>query len=164
MRRVIGISAVAVTMAMVTAGAAGRAAEGAQGQGIRLVYGDLTSDERYRLRDEAGDASAVIELFKGPLFDEDGNEIGVHRCQCINGSGFGWTCTHIFGLRPGPYTARGTVVITGLFRGFNGERNAITGGTGAYAGAAGFAIASVDDDAFVHTLYLMPANAAGGAS
>lgn len=131
---------------------------------IRLVYGELALQHGYRLEDERGDRSAVIELYKGPLLDVEGNEIGVHRCQCVHAAGFGWTCTHIYRLGPGPSTSRGTVVITGVFRGFNGERAAITGGTGAYAGATGYAVATTEGDAFVHTLHLMtPSDSRGTA-
>ena len=155
MRTRYAIVAAVVALTLSVAGAAERTRAGtATDAGIRLVYGDLASQRSYRLEDERGKPSAVMELFRGPLLDEDGNEIGIHRCQCVNGSGYGWTCTHIYRLMEGPFTARGTVVITGVFRGFNGERAAITGGTGAYAGVTGEAVATVEDGAFVHTLHL----------
>lgn len=120
---------------------------------IELVNGELLAEATYRLRDDAGRRSATIDLFKGLLADVDGNEVGVHRCQCIN-SEIGWMCTHILNVKPGPYTQRGSVVITGNFRGFAGERLAVTGGTGAYADVNGYATATVDGENFVTTLYL----------
>ena len=49
----------------------------------------------------------------------------------------------------------GTVVATGIFRGFSGEQLAVTGGTGAYAGATGTVTLSVEDGKFAATFDLL---------
>jgi hypothetical protein len=57
-------------------------------------------------------------------------------------------------LHDGPYTDDGSITVTGLFRGFNGEAYAVVGGTGAYQGANGSATATVEDGDFVLTVEL----------
>ena len=125
---------------------------------VRLVNGEALAEANYPLRDEHGRRSAGMSLYRGELLDADGNQVGSHRCECVNGQagGTGWWCTHILSLREGPYTDVGTIVITGLFRGFNGEQLAIVGGTGAYANAGGYATLTVQDQSFVTTLNLSP--------
>jgi len=48
-------------------------------------------------------------------------------------------------LSDGPYTDEGTITLTGLFMGFNGEECVVVGGTGAYAGLNGTAKGFVGD-------------------
>lgn len=142
-----------------SAGASSGSAEGsAQGTTIRVVYGDLFSEANFPLTDTEGRQSATLDLFKGELLDAEGNAIGVHRCECVNAkpARLGWSCTHVLTLRASEAAARGSIVISGRFLGFNGERLAILGGTGAYAGARGDATQSVEGDAFVTTLFLEP--------
>ena len=45
-------------------------------------------------------------------------------------------------------------MIQGLFGGFNGERYAVTGGTGAYANVDGYAVFTADGSLATRTLYL----------
>ena len=158
-RRSAGVLVAALAVAGGVVGMSPAGSDEAAGeQVIRLTYGDLVAEESYLLEDGRGEPSAVIDLFKGRLHDVDGNVVGTHRCECINATaaGYGWTCTHIFSLRPGPTTERGTVVLIGNFRGFDGEQAAITGGTGAYAGARGYAVATADGEGFHHTIHLIP--------
>ena len=64
-------------------------------------------------------------------------------------------------LHDGGHTQNGTIMATGLFRPLadDGSVNtyAITGGTGSYTGASGYATEGWDDsrDAFVITLHLL---------
>jgi hypothetical protein len=121
---------------------------------VRLAYGDLFAEHQYPLRDKGGRHSGTLEVFKGELLDEEGSRVGHHRCECVDARSVGWWCTHILTIHDGPYTREGSVVITGLFHGFDGEQLAIVGGTGAYAAATGYAVASVDGDEFLNTLYV----------
>jgi hypothetical protein len=156
-KRSIGVLAAALLLSglLVESGYGGPAPV-ASSQVIRLINGDVLRESSYSLRDGQDERMAVITLYRGDLQDEDGNGVGSHRCDCVSARGIGATCTHILSLRSGPYTEHGQVVITGPFRGFSGERLAITGGTGAYASARGYATSTVDGDAFVTTLYLVP--------
>ena len=70
------------------------------------------------------------------------------------GRGRNWHVTIVFRITDEAMGA-GTVVATGIFRGFNGEQLAVTGGTGAYVGATGTVTLSVEDDRFVHTFDLL---------
>lgn len=87
----------------------------------------------YRLRDESGRRSGTVAKFREPVSDADGNVVGRQFAECIASDGAGEICTLIEVLRDGPYTDPGTLVLTGLSSG----RLAVTGGTGAYAGASG---------------------------
>lgn len=167
MRIRVGIGALAVVLVLLGWWAGASSAEDAgisnaqeagpgQAQAVELIYGELVSETSYPLADGSGDRSAVMDLFKGRLLDRDGTIVGTHRCECVLARGYGWTCTHIYSLREGPFTDRGTVIVRGVFRGFSGESVAIIGGTGAYAGARGYAVATTEDRRFVHTLFLLP--------
>lgn len=151
-----GLTAVLLLSGLLVGAAHGGSGGVRQPQPIELTYGDLLAESNYPLRDDHGNRTAVMSLFRGELLDQDGDAIGIHRCDCINADRIGWTCTHILRLRSGPYTGHGQVVITGMFRGFNGEKLAVTGGTGAYANVRGYATSTVDGDDFVTTLYLLP--------
>lgn len=153
----IGVIAAALLLSGLLLGAAeGRSGGIARHEVIELINGDLLAESNYPLRDDHGNRTAIMSLFKGELRDQDGVAIGIHRCECINADRIGWTCTHILSLRSGPYTDRGQIVITGLFRGFVGEQLAVTGGIGAYADVRGYATSTVDGQDFVTTLYLLP--------
>ena len=160
MRRNIGVTVIAAAALLsgsLVGNAYGSSDEITEPRIIELIHGDVSVAD-YPLRDTQGRRSATINVFRGPLLDTDGNEVGSHRCECINANAakLGWACTHIMILKPGPHTERGTVVITGMFRGFSGESGAVTGGTGAYANARGYSTFTVQDGDFVATLYLTP--------
>jgi hypothetical protein len=110
----------------------------------------------YILRDADGGRSGNISVFREPLLDEDANHVGNVRVECVTAPGVAWYCTGIATLHAGPFTQEGTIVYTGLFRGFNGEELAVTGGTGAYQNVRGYAALTVKDELFVRTLYLIP--------
>lgn len=108
----------------------------------------------------------VVELTSGKVLKEgadqvrevakdvDGTRVGKIRWNCD--PGIDWHCTIVYSLLPGDHTGRGTVVATGIFGGFNGERLALTGGTGAYANAQGFLVLAGDGGELRHTLHLLP--------
>ena len=70
------------------------------------------------------------------------------------GSGQSWHVTIVYKITDEAMGV-GTVVATGIFRGFIGEQLAVTGGTGAYAGATGTVTLSVEDGKFAHTFDLL---------
>jgi Dirigent-like protein len=113
---------------------------------VRLTFGELVAEYAYPLRDSQGVRSAELETYRGLILDEGGTRVGAHRS--------GWWCTHLLSLHPGAFTGEGTVVVTGLFKGFSGEQMAIVGGTGAYAGANGYVTATVEGDEFLLVLTL----------
>jgi hypothetical protein len=70
------------------------------------------------------------------------------------GTGRNWHVTIVYKVTD-PSIGIGSLVATGIFRGFNGEQLAVTGGTGAYVGADGAVTLSVENDRFAHTFELM---------
>jgi hypothetical protein len=156
-RALVGsLAAVLLAAALLAAGSHEGAAGPAGTKVVPLTYGKLLAEASYRLRGTNGSRDSSIDVFRGRLLDADGNVVGTHRCECLNATGphVGWFCSHVLSLRPGPYTESGSLIVSGLFRGFTGESAVITGGTGAYAGARGYAVATVEGNAFVQTLYL----------
>jgi len=121
---------------------------------VRLTFGELLVERDYPLRERQGDRTGAISFFKGRLEDADGTEIGRHRSECPDADGVGSWCTHTLVLHDGPHTEAGTITVTGLFKGFNGEEYAVVGGTGGYAGANGTATATVENDEFILTVDL----------
>jgi hypothetical protein len=107
-----------------------------------------------RVEDSEGN-DAGIDFARDRVSDVDGNRVGTVRTRCLNG-GIVWACTSIVSLRSGVHTEDGTVVLEGLFGGFNGESVAVTGGTGAYANVRGTATLTVIDDQFAWVLHLIP--------
>jgi hypothetical protein len=108
----------------------------------------------------------VIELHSGKnlkerpgglreeALDTDGNRVGtISWTDALDAAD--WHVTIVYGLK-GDSVERGTVVATGIFRGFNGESLAITGGTGAYVGVGGSVRLTVEKGEFTHTLKLIP--------
>ncbi|HEX6843658.1 MAG TPA: hypothetical protein VF235_00950 [Actinomycetota bacterium] len=92
---------------------------------------------------------------KVQLEDGDGQVVGSIVWGCSN-TAVSWTCTNVLVVKPGSSIPTGTIVISGIFRGFNGERLAVVGGTGAYRNVGGVDTLSVTDDGFTHTLSLVP--------
>ena len=121
---------------------------------IRLTFGKVLTEHGYALRDDQGRRTGHLAFVKGRLRDADGTVIGQHRSMCPSSANVGWWCTHTLVLSDGPYTDPGTITITGLFHGFNGEEYAVVGGTGAYQGVNGSATATVENDGFVMTVDL----------
>jgi hypothetical protein len=98
-------------------------------------------------------SKGLVDQIREEALDADGARVGTIRWNCTDGAD--WHCTVVYGLK-GSDDERGTVVATGIFRGFNGESLAVTGGTGAFANVRGIVVLSVGDDGFTHTLDLIP--------
>jgi hypothetical protein len=96
----------------------------------------------------------ALSLLKERLRDRAGQDIGTAVWQCANAEAVAYLCEVYLDLTPEASTGEGTIMAEGRFEGFNGEELAVTGGTGAYAGARGGAILSVVDDEFVWRLEL----------
>jgi hypothetical protein len=153
--RMHGIVAGGLVASLLLSGLLVGVSQGATGPAtIRLTFGDVLVDHEYTLRDHTGERSGHIGFVKGRLSDVDGTEVGRHRSMCPSSANVGWWCTHTLVLHDGPYTDDGSITVTGLFHGFNGEAYAVVGGTGAYEGANGSATATVEDDGFVLTVDL----------
>ncbi len=110
----------------------------------------------YPLRDADGKRSGSISVYREPLLDADDNPVGNVRTECFGAGHVVSSCSSIVILHAGPHTEDGSVVFTGLFRGFNGEALAVTGGTGAYENVRGYATLTVEGELFIRTLYLIP--------
>ena len=90
------------------------------------------------------------------LEDADGNPAGKVYWDCTMAEKVAWFCDAVLALEDGATTDAGTIVVQGLFDGFNGESFAVTGGTGAYANVRGSATLSAKDEAFTWDLDLIP--------
>ncbi len=112
-------------------------------QVIELVSGDPLKEA----------SQGILTQLREVALDTEGARVGTIRWNCANGAD--WHCTLVYGLR-GSAAERGTVVATGIFRGFSGESLAVTGGTGAFANVRGVVVLTVVDEEFVHTLDLIP--------
>jgi hypothetical protein len=122
---------------------------------IDLTIGEGGKSRGYVLDDTGGRPSGQLSVLREPAEDADGTHVGSVLTRCFAWPA-GWTCESIAKLKDGPYTDEGTVTFEGIFRGFNGEHQAVTGGTGAYENARGYAELHVVDDEFVRTLHLIP--------
>ncbi len=141
MRRNVGIGgliAVLLLTGVLVGTSQGRSARIAGPETIDLVAGgvlrEVSKGHHTYLSEKAVDAAGV--------------RVGTIRWSCV---GVGdWPCTVIISLK-----GRGYVVTSGLFRGFNGESLAVTGGTGDFANVRGTVTLSVIDG-FAYTLELIP--------
>jgi hypothetical protein len=115
-------------------------AEGGDGQNFRLRNGD-------------GDR-ATVSVVKDVLTNGNGKVIGAHHWQCV-ASDLAWYCTGVIALNNEAPTGQGTITFAGLFKGFNGESLAVTGGTGAYAGAEGTIVLKIQDDQLARVVKLI---------
>ena len=153
--------AAGLTTALVVAGALALPALGQSGgsdQAVEIALYDADpplagGDAHATLDADAGKVS-VNQLVES-LSDADGNAVGQTFWDCTNAEPVGWFCTLILDLDAGPYTEDGTIVIQGLFDGFNGETLAVTGGTGAYANARGDATLALEGDRLVRIVHLL---------
>ena len=121
------------------------------GQGSGLV--EPTSVE---LRSSGVIAEAESGQISEGLEDAAGNPAGTVYWDCTMAEKVAWFCDAVLALEDGETTDLGTIVVTGMFDGFNGESLAVTGGTGAYANVRGSATLSVKDEAFTWDLDLIP--------
>ena len=135
-----GILLVSVALVGVSYGDAARINDP---QVIELVSGDPLKEA----------SQGILTQFREAALGKDGARVGTIRWSCANGAD--WHCTLVYGLR-GSASERGSVVATGIFRGFTGESLAVTGGTGVFANVRGVVVLTVVDEEFVHTLDLIP--------
>jgi hypothetical protein len=148
MKHVNGTTATAIAVAgLLTAGVAGLAA----GQG-----GGLTEPTSMQLRSTGVIAEAKGGQIVEGAADADGSAVGKIYWDCTNAEDVAWFCDAVIALDDAAASGAGTIVVQGLFDGFNGESLAVTGGTGAYANARGSATLSLKDDAFTWDLDLIP--------
>ena len=105
-----------------------------------------------------GPVTGQVTAKKLPLFDVDGNSVGTQYIDCMATVDTSWVCTLVSVLKDGPYTDKGTVVVTGVskHRGDFVSRMTVTGGTGAYNNVGGHVIAEGVDGHVTYTLFLVP--------
>ena len=105
-----------------------------------------------------GPVTGQVTTKKMPVFDVDGNGVGTQYIDCMATVDTSWVCTLVSVLRDGPYTDKGTVVVTGVskHRGDFVSTMAVTGGTGAYSNVGGYAIQEGVDGHVTYTLFLEP--------
>ena len=154
--RMHGIGIGAIVAALLLSGLFVGVSQGVTGPAsIRLQFGKVLVAHDYRLRDDEGHRSGQMSFLKIRLRDAAGTEIGRNRSQCTSSADVGWWCTYTLVLQDGTYTDEGTITVTGLFKGFNGEESAVIGGTGAYRDATGYATAAVENGDLILTVELV---------
>ena len=104
----------------------------------------------YRLKDEKGNRTGEISRFRTPIFDLEGNDVGLEFRSCIYSSGSQAVCTTILALRASPATDRGRIVLSGV----PDHAIPITGGSGAYVGVEGEGRAVPNQGSWLVTLSL----------
>jgi hypothetical protein len=114
------------------------------------------TERHYPLRDGQGHKSGSLDELRELVVDIDGDPVGAVFSQCFFARTVVWRCEVIAVLKDGPHTDKGTIHFSGIFRGFTGERFAVTGGTGAYDNVRGSATLTVENNKFIRTLYLIP--------
>ena len=100
--------------------------------------------------DEA--TKGFVHQVREAALDDGGTRVGTIRWNCIAGTD--QHCTVVYALKDAGGLGKGTVVATGIFRGFNGETLAVTGGTDDFVGAGGSVTLSVTDGGFTSTIEL----------
>ena len=95
----------------------------------------------------------LVDQLRESALDESGERVGTIRWTCINGSDY--DCTIAYRFRESATTDQGSIVVVGIFAGFNGERMPVTGGTDDYLNAGGEVTLSVDGGEFTHTFDLV---------
>ncbi|HEY6567570.1 MAG TPA: hypothetical protein VI341_08630 [Actinomycetota bacterium] len=146
MGRKLGIAALVAALLVagllvgVSQGSSGRATRGVSRGAVLQVIGGETLAEAHK--------GLVVQL-REEMLEPDGDRIGTIRWTCINS-----VCTIVYGFRPTAPTGGGSIVVAGLFRGFNGERMPVTGGTDDYFNAGGEVTLSVVNDEFAHAFDL----------
>jgi hypothetical protein len=145
-KRKIGVGALVATLLVsgtMIGVSVGSPARIEQPQVIEVSLGEVLAER----------SKGFVTQIREEALDADGARVGTIRWNCA--FGVDSHCTLVYGLK-GPEDERGTVVATGIFRGFNGESLAVTGGTGAFANVRGVVTLSVSDGEFIHTLDLIP--------
>ena len=137
--------------------------------GALLVSGLLVGVSQGRGVDSPRRGGATIQLFttgdvldeaskgfvhqvRDAALDDGGTRVGTIRWTC--NSAIHQLCTVVYSVSDAGGLGKGTIVATGLFRGFNGESLAVSGGTGDFVGARGEVTLSVIDARFASTIEL----------
>jgi allene oxide cyclase len=110
---------------VVVAALVGTAAAAAAPTTLRLT--EKQTFQRYVDKGAKGESAGDVRTFGGPVFDSAHKQVGHDSIRCVVGS----TCDATIWLTGGTLVARHAVVRPPRFSA------AISGGTGAYAGAAG---------------------------
>lgn len=143
-----------VLVAMLVVGAGAVAAKAPPPTNAFVLYsGDDGVVQGFALRNHDKD-EASISAAKDQLTDANGTTVGEHNWQCLESS-LAWYCTGVIALTSASQQGAGMIMVAGLFEGFNGESLAITGGTGAYAGARGTVVLTFDGARFARTVKLI---------
>jgi len=150
---------VVATVALATSMIVGVAAVGATEpaavpSGTVVLYSDGGIGQGFDLQNQEGD-EATVSVTRDRLKDADGRPVGRHLCHCMQ-SDFAWYCSGVIVLVDTALTDAGTILVDGLFKGYNGESLAITGGTGAYAGARGTVKLTIKQGRFARTVKFIP--------
>ncbi len=136
-------------------------------QVIVLSHSSCGKDARcgfFKLKPLGSSDSAYGQLILGriPSHDVDGNLVGMSHGWVSSAQGTGSFATVIETLKPGPHTSRGSVTLTGFVPGggcYFGDKVctfAVTGGTGAYVNARGYATVEAVRRQIRTTLHLIP--------
>lgn len=153
MRKAFSFVAASALLALALGGVSfGSAKGGAQQIDLIAVHcgGAHTQCTFHDTGDPHGDA-ADVWVFKVPLKDTSGSVVGTHEASCTPVSNVRAVCTVVETL------GDGTITEQGIFRpGSSGllGRFAITGGTGTYEGAGGYAEFSYDGHDYPDVLHL----------
>jgi hypothetical protein len=105
-------------------------------------------------RELRNEQEGPLTQVRSELLDGERDRVGTIFCDSVYLTD--WRISFVYRLRPIAGNPAGTIVATGIFRGFNGETLAVVGGTGGYANVRGSVTLTVVDDEFTHTLSLIP--------
>jgi hypothetical protein len=137
--KLIATVVAALAVAGLVAGAANAGAKPSQSRTLTVVSGDTLQEQ----------SEGLINQLREQGLNRNGARVGTIRWNCANGAD--WHCTLVYSLK-----GKGSIVATGIFAGFDGEKLAVTGGTGSFADARGQVVLSVQDDQFTHQIRLQP--------
>jgi hypothetical protein len=126
----------------------------APAQDNMILYSAEGTIQEFALHNGDGD-EGTVGVARDQLTDGNGNNVGRHHWQCMR-SDLSWYCTGVISLKDTAKTDKRTITVAGLFYGFNGESFAITGGTGAYAGASGTVVLFEKNGQLARTVKLIP--------
>jgi hypothetical protein len=119
-----------------------------RGEGSLIEY--FPMDTNAGRCDDSDPICLQITLKELPIFDKDGTQVGRQHIQCTVGSHLkdkytiDWFCSYVTQLKDGPYTDRGQLTGVGIKRPNGDLLISITGGTGAYEDAGGYAFQTGD--------------------
>ena len=112
--------------------------------------------------DDSDPRCLQVTLKEMPIFDQDGTRVGRQHIQCTWGphlkpeKSIDWFCSYVTQLKDGPYTDLGQLTGVGIKRPNGDVLVSITGGTGAYENAGGYAFQTGDTGRVPFTIHLSP--------